>query len=235
MSHSLLNTLRDLRGNARGAVLTEPLWGIPFNLYAPYVSIYMLALGLTHTQVGLVTSVALAGQIVFALLSGVITDKLGRKRATLVFDILAWTIPCLLWAAAQNLVWFLVAGLVNSLRRVPDISWNCLLVEDTDPRQLVHIYAWIYLAGQLSVFFAPLAGLLIGHFSLVPTVRGLFLLSCVMMTARFLIFNSLVTETSQGRVRMIETRDRSVPALLSEYHGVAGTYSQRPTRSTRLP
>src|SRR5438105_11400409 len=91
MSHSLLDTLRNLRGNARGTVLTEPLWGIPFNLYAPYVSLYMVALGLTKSQVGLVTSTALAGQIVFALLSGSFTDKMGRKRATFIFDILAWS------------------------------------------------------------------------------------------------------------------------------------------------
>ncbi len=213
--------MRDLRGNARGAVLTEPLWGIPFNLYAPYVSLYMLALGLTQSQVGLVTSAALAGQIVFALLSGIITDKLGRKRATLVFDILAWTFPCLLWASARSLVWFLAASVINSLRRVPDISWNCILVEDTDPEDLVHIYAWVYLAGQVSVFFVPLAGLLIDRYSLVPTVRGLFLLACVMMTAKFVIMNVMVTETRQGLVRMEQTRGRSILAMLREYRGVA--------------
>ena len=59
LSHSLMDTLRGLRGNARGAVLTEPLWGIPFNLFAPYISLYMLALGLKVSQIGLVTSVAL--------------------------------------------------------------------------------------------------------------------------------------------------------------------------------
>ena len=44
--HSLILTLRSLRGNVRGAVLTEPMWAIPYNLYAPFVSVYMLALGL---------------------------------------------------------------------------------------------------------------------------------------------------------------------------------------------
>jgi len=228
MSHSLLDTLRSLRGNARGAVLTEPLWGIPFNLYTPYVSLYMLALGVTHSQVGLIVSTTLAGQIVFALLSGIITDKLGRKRATLVFDILAWTIPCLLWASARSLSWFLAAGLINSLRRVPDISWNCILVEDTDPKDLVHIYAWVYLAGQFSVFFVPIAGLLIDHYSLVPTVRGLFLLACVMMTAKFIIMNAMVTETRQGFVRMAETRGRSILTMLGEYRGVARTVINTP-------
>lgn len=221
MEKSLWSTLLGLRGNARGAVYVEPLWGIPFNLYAPYISIYMLALGLRDSQVGLVTSVSLAGQIVFAALSGIITDKLGRKRATLIFDVLSWSVPCLLWAVAHDLTWFLVAALVNSMRRVPDNSWTCLLVEDTDPRELVHIYAWVYIAGQLSVFFAPIAGLLIQHYSLVPTVRGLYVFAFVLMTTKFLTLNAMVTETNQGRARMKETRSRSVLSLLGEYRAVA--------------
>jgi hypothetical protein len=114
-----------------------------------------------------------------------------------------------------------VAGLVNSLRRVPDISWNCILVEDADPVDLVHIYSWVYLAGQLSVFFAPLAGLLIHRFTLVPTMRGLYLLACGMMTVKFVLLNAMVTETRQGLVRMEQTRGRSALAMLREYRGVA--------------
>jgi hypothetical protein len=56
MTHSSITTLRSFRGNARGCVYTEALWGIPFNLYAPYVSVYMLALGLTDGQIGLITA-----------------------------------------------------------------------------------------------------------------------------------------------------------------------------------
>ncbi len=220
MRHTLMGTLVNLRGNARGAVYLEPLWGIPFNLYAPFVSIYMVALGLSDWQVGFVASVGLAGQVAMAVIAGVITDKLGRKRATLVFDILAWSIPCLIWAAAQSIWWFIAAALVNSLRRVPDISWNCLLVEDTDPEDLVHIYAWVYIAGQLAAFFAPLAGLLVAHYTLVPTVRGLYLLACVMMTTKFVALNAMVTETRQGRVRMEETRGRTIRELVGEFRGV---------------
>ncbi len=220
MSNGLFGTLRGLRGNARGAILTEPLWGIPFNLYAPYASIYMVALGLSDSQVGLVTSLGLAGQIIFAMLSGVIADKMGRKRATLVFDILAWSVPCLIWAAAQNIYWFVAGAVINSVRKVPDNTWNLLLVEDTDPEDLVHIYALAYIAGQLAVFFAPLAGLLISHFSLVPTVRGLYILSFIMMTTKFITMNALVSETRQGRIRMEETRSRSVLALMLEIGSV---------------
>jgi len=45
--HPLIHTLKNLRGNARACVYTEPLWGIPFNLYSPYISVYMIALGMT--------------------------------------------------------------------------------------------------------------------------------------------------------------------------------------------
>ena len=45
--HPFITTLKNLSGNARGCVLTEPLWGIPFNLYAPYASVYMLAFGIS--------------------------------------------------------------------------------------------------------------------------------------------------------------------------------------------
>lgn len=219
-SHPLVTTLKSLQGNARGAVLTEPLWGIPYNLYAPYVSIYMLSFGLSDTQIGLVTSIGLAGQIVFALLSGVITDKLGRKRTTLIFDILSWSIPTLIWAIAQNFTYFVVAAMVNSLWRITHTSWSCVLVEDADPELLVDIYAWIYISGQLAVFFAPLAGVLINQFGLVPTMRGLYLLACVMMTVKFIVMNFMVTETRQGVVRMQETRDQSLFSMLGEYRGV---------------
>ena len=79
-NHSLIATLKSLRGNPRGCVYTEPLWGIPFNLYSPYVSIYMIALGLTDTQIGSIVSISWGFQVLLALLSGVITDKLGGLR-----------------------------------------------------------------------------------------------------------------------------------------------------------
>ena len=50
-----------------------------------------------------------------ALLSGVITDKLGRRLTTLIFDILSWSVPALISAIAQNFWYFLIAGVINSV------------------------------------------------------------------------------------------------------------------------
>jgi len=212
--HPLIATLRNLRGNARGCVLTEPMWGIPFNLYAPFASVYMLAFGLSDSQIGLITSLSLALQVFTSLLSGAIADKFGRRRTTLIFDIVSWGGPCLVWAFAQDFRWFLAAALLNSLWRIVHTSWQCLLVEDTDPELLVDVWSWIYMAGLLAAFVSPLTGLIINRFELVPTMRGLYLFAAIMMTGKAFVTNALVTETRQGQVRMRETRGQPLLAVL---------------------
>jgi MFS family permease len=214
--HSLIRTLKHLRGNARGCVLTEPLWGIPFNLYGPYVSIYMLAFGLNDVNIGLITSISMVFQVFWTLMSGAITDKLGRKRTTLIFDALSWSVPTLIWAIARNPTYFFVAAIVNAVWRVTHNSWNCILVEDTDPKLLVDIYSWIYIAGLLAAFVSPLTGVLMARFGLVATMRGLYLLAFVMMTAKFLVMNTMVTETQQGIARMKETAHQGLFEVVRE-------------------
>jgi MFS family permease len=219
-NHSLITTLKSLTGNPRGCVYTEPLWGIPFNLYAPYVSIYMVALGLSDKQIGLIISISWSFQIVLALLSGVITDKLGRRRTTLMFDILAWSVPALISAIAQNFWYFVVAGIINSVWQITRNSWTCLLVEDAEPDQLVDIYIWIHIANQMVGFAAPLAGLLIGIFNLIPTVRGLYIFAAIMFTVKAVVTYFMTEETRQGVIRMHETRHQSPLSVFREYGGV---------------
>ncbi len=118
--HPLFTSLLTFKGNARGCVYPEPLNSIPYFLYIPYVSIYMLALGVSDSQIGLIVSISWAFQLLLALSSGVITDKLGRRRTTLVFDLISWALPALLSAVAQNFWFFLGAAVVNSfLRSLP--------------------------------------------------------------------------------------------------------------------
>ena len=227
-NHQLIRTLKELRGNPRACVYTEPLWGIPYNLYSPYASVFMLTLGISDSQIGLITSLGLVGQILWGLLAGAICDKLGRKRTTLIFDIISWSIPCLVWAVAQNFNYFLIAALINSVWRVTQTSWQCLLVEDADRSLLVDMYSWVYIAGLVVAFVSPLTGLLIGTFRLVPTIRGLYFLAFVMMTAKFFILNAMATETRQGRIRMEETKDQSFFSLLHGYWAIFKQILQSP-------
>ncbi len=226
--HSLFATLKSLRGNPRGCVYTEPLWGIPFNLYIPYVSVYMLALGLSDRQIGMIVSLSWGFQIFLALLSGVVTDKLGRRLTTVIFDILSWTVPALISAFAQNFWYFLVAGLINSFWRIPLNSWTCLLVEDADKSQLADIYTWIYIANIIVGFVSPLAGLFIATYSLISTMRALYVFAAIMFTLKAILTYLLTRETAQGVIRRQETRHLGVLDLLGGYKEVLRKFFRTP-------
>ena len=227
-THALFTSLKNLSGNPRGCVYPEPLWGIPYNLYFPYASIYMVAIGLADSEIGLILSISWFFQIILALLSGVITDKMGRRLTTLIFDIFAWSIPALISALAQNFWFFLAAGILNSVWRITQNSWTCLLVEDANPREIVDIYTWIYIANQISGFVAPLAGILISTYSLVPTVRGLYYFAAAMFAIKAIVTYLLTEETQQGKIRLQETRQESLGHILSGYGGVLKELLQTP-------
>lgn len=218
--HPLIQVLFELRGNPRICVLTEPLWGIPYNLYIPYVGLYMAGLGLSDYQIGIIATAATFFQMFGALFGGLVTDKLGRRRTTFLFDVLSWSVPALIWMCAQNFWWFFAAVIFNSLWQVTDNAWSCLLVEDCDQKKLVNIYTWVSISGLLAVFFAPISGLLVGHFSVVPAVRILYFITFVMMTCKFIILLKYSTETERGKIRLEETKHVSMFRMMKGYKKV---------------
>lgn len=218
--NDIIATFISLKGNPKACVATEPLWFIPYNLFAPFASVYMRSLGLTPVQIGSLVSIGMMIQIVSCLFGGIITDKVGRRKTTALIDCLSWTIPCLLWALAQNFWWFLGAVIFNSLMHICTNSWNCLLVEDCPEEKLVNVFSLIQLCGLLAAFFAPISALLVEEFSVVPVVRGLYIFSCISMTAKFVLLYLFSTETKQGEIRREETKNESVLSMLLGYKQV---------------
>ncbi len=208
--NSLIRTMLHLSGNQRACLYTEPLWGIPYNLYLPFVSVYMAALGLSPVMIGLVSTLFLASQMAWALVSGVLTDKLGRRLTTLIFDTVSWSVPAFLWMLAQDYRWFLVAAAFNGAWRVTETSWGLLLIEDARRDQLVHLYSIMHVAGLVAGFFAPIAYFFVQKYSVVPTMRVLYGITFVMMTTKFIVLYFTTTETSVGLRRMAETRGVSL-------------------------
>lgn len=218
----MITTLVNLRGNGRASVYTEPMWGLSMMLVLPYASVFMLALGVRDAQIGLLATISMLSQVVFGLLSGVITDKMGRRRTTAVFDIIAWAIPCLVWAFAQNFWWFLVASLINGAWQVTQNSWDCLLVEDVDRAEIPKVYSLVKVAAEFSALFAPIAALLVSRLGLEPAVRILYLNAFVIMAVKIWLLYRFTTETATGMVRMEQTRGVSIWHSLWEYRTVLG-------------
>ncbi len=222
LKHPLFRTLRELEGTPRVTVLTEPMFGIPWNLFSPFFSVYMLALGVTDQGIGTIASLGLALQIFSALLSGAIVDKFGRRLTLFINDLVSWSVPCLIWAVAQDIRFFIAAAVMNGLFRISHTAWTCLMVEDAEERHMVHIWTWIMIFGVCSSFFTPLGGWFVAHFGLVPAMRGLLVFGFFMITAKAVVLYIYSHETTRGRQRIEETRHRSLISLLGEYRSVFG-------------
>ena len=219
-NHTLVRTFRELEGNPKWSICAEPLWFIPYSLFLPFQSLYMSKLGLSSSEIGDTISIGFFLQMFFALFGGIITDKMGRRLATVIFDTVSWTVPCLIWAFSQNYWWFMAAAAVNASFQITNISWYCLFIEDCPPKHVTNAFTLTQLCGTLSVFFAPIAVWLIGKYSVVPVVRCIYLFSAVSMTVKFLLLYHFGGETEMGKKRKEETRGVSFFRLFVGYKDV---------------
>ena len=86
----LIDLLVHLKGNERACLWTEPLWGIPYNLYVPFVSVYMAALGMTPVQIGAMSTIFFISQmfhlfvifcydlILFSVMEHIADERVGK-------------------------------------------------------------------------------------------------------------------------------------------------------------
>lgn len=226
--HPLVQVLANNGGNPRTLVLIEPLWGIPYNLITPFATLYMYTQGVTDVQIGLILSVTMVVQVFFSFFGGILADKLGRKFTTMMGDFFGWAMACLVWSVSHNFWLFLAAAVLNCFEQINQTAWYCLLIEDARPKDLVGLYTWVNIGGLVAIFFAPLSGLFVNSYSVVPVVRVLYFVFALTMVAKTIITFKFCHETKQGKIRMEETRNVSVFQMLGEYrHLIPGLLRNR--------
>lgn len=197
-------------------------------MLAMYVSVYMLELGVNTKEIGLITSIGLILQILTSFISGYLTDRMGRKRALLYYDLISWTLASLIWAISQNFWYFLFAAVCNSFQRVPTTAWYCLLIEDTDAKDRSIVFRVLQLIGVIGGLFAPLGGLLVHHFTLVPAMRIMYLIFGVSVTIMNYARNYATHETEIGLRKRKESQALKLKSNFKEYLHVMKTILGHP-------
>jgi MFS family permease len=177
----------------------------------------MIALGLRDTEIGFVATVYILSQVVFAFFSGPITDKMGRRKATAVFDFIAWCIPCIIWWQAQGFMFFFVAALLNGAMQVTVNSWDCLLIEDAEKSEITKIYSLVIVMGQFCAFFAPISSVLVERLTLVPAIRILYINAFVLMLIKLVVLYLMSRETRTGLVKIEENKGKNIFQLAAGY------------------
>ena len=221
MSQNPFRLIRDsaasITGNARYVVFLEPLFVIPHAMFSSFMTLYMLELGMDTAQVGLITSIGLGVSVFIAMISGYVTDKIGRRNATTLFDAIGWCGAFFIWSIAQNFYFFIAAAVINAVFRIAMNSWNCLMLEDSLPEVRVHIFNFLFITGILGGFAAPLGALLVNRMTLVPAMRLMLFIALAFASLLFVIRHRKTTETEVGTQIMASMKGVKAAESFKEY------------------
>lgn len=209
--------LRGLEGNALTCALVEPMWALLGGMVFFYQPLFMKALQLNEIQIGFLNSFAAAVAVFTSLIAGPITDRLGRKRTTLIFDLTGWSVSMLIWAISQNFWFFFAAVITNAFTKIPATSWTCLAIEDTPLNKRPVFFGLITIIVTGAGMFTPITGGFISNFGIIPTMRVLYVLAFISMTTMFLLRNHYTEETSIGKELMKQHSSISLKERFLDY------------------
>jgi MFS family permease len=185
----------------------------------PYGSVYIVALGATGTELGLLNSISLAFTCLFVFLTGWISDCSDRKRMFLIGASLGALVP-LIYASATGWTLLILAFLLNGVSEgFIQPAWNSLYANNVSNENRASIY------GLVTVFaLTPslLAGIIGG--AIVSALGGLtveairplyFIQASLLIIALILIWRYMKSEDSEKKLPKI-----SISRMVNDYREV---------------
>jgi MFS family permease len=124
---------------------------------------YLVGLGLTEAQSGLVLTLTLAGDVVVSLLLTTQADRIGRRRM-LVIGAVLMAAAGLAFASTRKLFFLIVAGTIGVISPSGNEVGPFLSIEQASLSHIVpapdrtEVFAWYTLAGSLATALGALCG-----------------------------------------------------------------------------
>jgi MFS family permease len=209
-----------LQGNARVCILCHPFWSVPFTLYYYYLSLYLKEEGLSDAQIGSLMVAGTVASLLFSLVAAPLTDRLGRRNTTLMFDLLSSALPPLLYLLSSSFWMALLATVLFNSNKIMSVSYYLVMIEDADDRQKTVAFNLFNLITCAAGLLIPLAGLWVSAQGVTRAERAFLLASFVIMTGMILLRHSFLMETREGEARMKRVKGSgqgALRALVSSY------------------
>jgi MFS family permease len=177
---------------------------------------YLIGIGLTEAQAGLVLTLTLVGDVVVSLYLTTRADRIGRRRMLIVGSILM-AAAGLAFACTSNLLFLVIAGTIGVISPSGNEVGPFLSIEQAALSHIVpsaartEVFAWYTLAGSLATALGALFGggltQALQHTSMshVQSYRAVVFLYAALGVALALLFLRLstsveVNRASDGRV-----------------------------------
>ena len=187
-----------LKGNARVCIAFHPLWGVPYTFYTYYISLYLKEIGLTDTALGKLMVAGTIASFLFSFVSAPVVDRMGRKRATFVFDLLSSALPPLVYLFSKNFFFALLAVILFNSNKIMSIAYYLVMIEDSDEESRIVAFNLFNIITVAAGLLIPIAGIFVNRYGVAATERVFLLVSFLMMTGMILFRNMLLKETAIG-------------------------------------
>ena len=198
--------------------LRSSIANFAFNLN-PYNSIYIVALGATGTQLGLLTSLSLAITAISSIATGWLSDRLNRKTMFLIGAFIGILVP-LTYYTANNLLWlipaFIFAGFADGVIAPP---WTAMYANSVRNEHRGAIYGIANIFILTPTLFAALIGGQIvnrGGGLTIEGIRPIYLLQLVLLVAAWLTVYWRLSE----RIPTQFERKLSINTMIKDYKTV---------------
>jgi MFS family permease len=172
---------------------------------------YLIGLGLTEGQAGLVLTLTLVGDVIVSLYLTTRADRIGRRRMLVVGSILM-AAAGLAFACTSNLLFLVIAGTIGVISPSGNEVGPFLSIEQAALSHIVpsaartEVFAWYTLAGSLATALGALFGggltQALQHTSMshVQSYRAVVFLYAALGVALALLFLRLSTSVEVNRI-----------------------------------
>jgi MFS family permease len=221
-----------LKGNTRVSVMFEPFFGISYTFYNFYFSLYLKEMGVTDEQIGGIIAAGFISGAFFSLFGGIITDYLGRKKTTLIFDFLAWPFAIFVYFISRSFPMFILATVINNLVKIVTVAWNLMVVEDADSDQRKAAFNLLNIINISMGIITPLAGLFVAGLGIIRSERIFMVFAMLSMTTMIVFRNRGYTETKAGLQILAEHKGLKLKEVMKK--GLYGGAVSQIFRNRRL-
>jgi len=170
---------------------------IGVTVWWPFQALYIIELGATTEQLGILLTSQAIVSVVFQYPGGVLADRYGRKRMIMVGAILR-SIPPLIYLLTDSWLFFFPGLLIDAVAIVDFPAWNALLMESLSTESRGAGYGlYRTISGLPGIFIQPIGGVIMDAFGIVLGTRLCLAVNEVTMVVYALIIRFFVSEPVQ--------------------------------------
>jgi len=193
MLESLKNRLEFMKGNLWVIMISSGFWNLAGQMVMPFFSLYVLGLGGSYVDIGLISAIGSITRIIPALIGGYLADSIGRKKIVYTMTFLMGFNELVNAFAPSYHYLFLSAALGAIIGGIREPAFSALMADSTKPDSRALAFAILTVIPPLFGLLSPYTmGLLIDNYGIVPAIRGGYMFVFTMyLIATFLRYRYL--------------------------------------------